>query len=432
MQKRLSIFIIIITAVALTGIILTQTFWVANALETKDSQLQENVGLGMKRVVNQLMSLQNDTALASRYLSSRSESSLHSQFIRSLNPELITQLITAELQNMEVLRPYDYGIYDGETHHFILISNEALKEQLVNSRHQEPISCMFQIEQFYLTVYFSNERRYILNQMLLYIFLSALFMLVVISGFWYVTRSLLQQKKLAEIRADYVNNMTHELKTPIATISVASEMLLKPEVQVRQNKVDHYAKIIYNENQRLKNQADQVLQVALLERGEYNINPEAVDVHQLIEQLTESMLVTVTSRNGIIQTRLNAAEHVVQADKNHLTNVLSNLMENANKYSPEAPHIIISTHSNRKGVFISCQDKGIGIAEEYFRHIFKKFHRISTGNVHDVKGFGIGLFYVKTIVEAHAGNIQVRSKPGEGSNFIVFWPFHAPAHSVLE
>jgi two-component system phosphate regulon sensor histidine kinase PhoR len=432
MQKRLSFFIIIITAVALTGIIITQIFWVANALETKDNQLQENVGLGMKRVIYQLMSLQNDTALASRYLSSRSENSLHSQFIRSLNPELITQLITSEFQNLEILRTYDYGIYDAENHQFIIISNESLKEQLIHSRHQEPISCIFQIEHFYLTVYFPYEQRYILNEMLLYILLSALFMFIAIGGFWYVTRSLLLQKRLSEIRTDYVNNMTHELKTPIATISVASEMLLKPEVQAKGEKIDHYAKIIYNENQRLKNQADQVLQVAILERGEYKINLEPVDVHLVIEQLADSMRVTVKSRNGMIQTRLNAADHLVQADKNHLTNVLSNLIENANKYSPGTPHIVISTHSTRKGIFISCQDKGIGIAEEYFHYIFKKFHRIPTGDVHDVKGFGIGLFYVKTIVKAHAGNIQVRSKPGEGSNFIVFWPFHPPAQTALE
>lgn len=431
MQKRFS-FVIIITAIAITGIIISQSFWVANALVTKDDQLHENVGLGLKRVVNQLMALQNDTALASRYLVSRSHASLHSQFIRSLKPELITQLITSEFQSLEIMRAYDYGIYERENHHFILISNPGLKEELINSRHQEHISCVFQTEQFYLTVYFPHEQRYIFNEMLLYILLSVLFVLIVISGFWYVTRSLFLQKKLAAIRTDYVNNMTHELKTPIATISVTSEMLLKPEVQARKDKVDHYAKIIYNETQRLKNQADQVLQVAVLERGEYKINPEAVDVHQLIEQLTESLRVTIKSRNGVIQTRLNAANQIVEADKNHLTNVLSNLMENANKYSPDAPHIIISTHSTNKGIIISCQDKGIGIAEEYFHYIFKKFHRIPTGDVHDVKGFGIGLYYVKTIVEAHAGTIQVKSKPGEGSTFIIFWPFYAPTHTTLE
>jgi two-component system phosphate regulon sensor histidine kinase PhoR len=432
MQKRLSYVIIIITAIALTGIIITQIFWVANALETKDNQLQENVGLGMKRVVNQLMSLQNDTALASRYMSSLTSSSFHSQFIRSLDPDLITQLITNEFQSLEILRTYDYGIYEGEDHTFIIISNEELKEQLINSPHQEPISCIFQTEHFYLAVYFPHEHLKIFNEMLLYILLSVLFMFIVIGGFWYVTRSLLLHKRLAEIRTDYVNNMTHELKTPIATISVASEMLLKPEVQARSEKIDHYAKIIYNENQRLRNQAEQVLQVAILERGEFKINPETVDVHQMIEQLAESMRVTIKSRNGVIQTRLNAADHIIQADKNHFTNVLSNLIENANKYSPDAPHIVISTHSTRKGIFISCEDKGIGIAEEYYKYIFKKFHRISTGDVHDVKGFGIGLFYVKTIVEAHAGSIQVRSKPGEGSNFIVFWPFHAPPDTALE
>ena len=432
MQKRLSYVIITITAIALTGIIITQTFWVANALETKDNQLQENVGLGMKRVVNQLMSLQNDTALASRYMSSPTASSFHSQFIRSLDPDLITQLITNEFQNLEILSEYDYGIYEGENHSFIIISREELKEQLINSSHQEPISCIFQTEHFFLAVYFPNEQLYVFNEMLLYILLSVLFMFIVIGGFWYVTRSLLRHKRLAELRTDYVNNMTHELKTPIATISVASEMLLKPEVQARIEKIEHYAKIIYNENQRLRNQAEQVLQVAILERGEFKINLETVDVHQVIDQLADSMRVTVKSRNGVIQTRLNAADYIIQADKNHFTNVMSNLIENANKYSPDAPHIVISTHSTRKGIFISCEDKGIGIAEAYFKYIFKKFHRISTGDVHDVKGFGIGLFYVKTIVEAHSGNIQVRSKPGEGSNFIVFWPFHAPTDTALE
>lgn len=225
------------------------------------------------------------------------------------------------------------------------------------------------------------------------------------------------------MKTDFVNNMTHEFKTPIATVSFTSEMLQKENIRTNPEKVAGYADIIFTESQRLKNQVDQVLQVAILDKKDYSLKLQPVDVHQLINQVVERFEIVVSERNGHIMKRLNAAGNIITADAQHITNVLNNLFDNANKYSPEKPEITISTHSDRKGIMITVDDCGIGMSDRDTREIFKKFHRVSTGNLHDVKGFGIGLFYVKTIIEAHGGWIDVKSKPGKGSTFLVWVPF---------
>ena len=228
------------------------------------------------------------------------------------------------------------------------------------------------------------------------------------------------------MKTDFVNNMTHELKTPISTISMTSEMLMKENIRSDPGRVLSYADIIFNENQRLKNQVDQVLQVAILERRDYKLKMSRFDLHELITQVSGRFDLAVTERGGRILKRLNAANATVEADKNHISGVLTNLLDNANKYSPDKPDITVSTHSNRKGVFLTVEDQGIGMTERDVKDIFKKFHRISTGDLHDVKGFGIGLYYVKSIISAHKGYINVKSKPGKGSTFVVWLPYKTP------
>jgi two-component system phosphate regulon sensor histidine kinase PhoR len=259
--------------------------------------------------------------------------------------------------------------------------------------------------------------------MQVYIILSAVFMIIVIAGFWLTAGSLLKQKKLSEMKTDFVNNMTHEFKTPISTISFTSEILKKENIRTNPDKVTNYAEIIFSESQRLKNQVDQVLQVAILDRNDYSLQLAEVNVHEVITELIDRFGIAIKERDGKILKRLNAAEYKVVADRYHISNILTNLLDNANKYSPQSPEITISTHSNRKGLYITIDDRGIGIAESDKDEIFKKFHRVSTGDIHDVKGFGIGLFYVKAMVNAHGGKIDVKSKPGKGSSFIVWLPF---------
>ncbi|MCF8365371.1 MAG: HAMP domain-containing histidine kinase [Bacteroidales bacterium] len=423
MKRKLFNVIIITTAIALSGIIVTQFFWVRDAVNMKNEQFYQNAHLGLKRVINQLMALQNDSLTAAKFLQADNGNNYHSQFIQSLDPALIKRMINSEFKNLELCKVYYYGIYDSESHEFVMLSEDADIHELLNSEHNAPISCVFQKNQYILAVYFPLQRDFVFNNMQIYISLSGVFMLIVVAGFWLTARSWLMQKKLSEMKTDFVNNMTHELKTPISTISIACEMLKRKEIQFIPDRVDKYANIIYNENDRLKNQVDHVLQIAMLDRKDYELKLQNVDLHELIEQSMNRFEVTVAERNGELKKRLNAAKSVVLADHRHISNVLDNLVDNAIKYSQDKPEITISTFSNKNGVVITVDDCGIGIADEHLKNIFKQFHRVPTGDLHDVKGFGLGLYYVKSIVLAHGGNITVKSTLGKGSNFSAFLPF---------
>ncbi len=423
MNKRLFAVIIVVTAISLSGIIITQFYWVKDALLMKNEQFYQNAHLGLKRVVNQVMALQHDSVKAAKFLNLGEDQNYHEQFIRSLDTNLIKTMIDSEFRNLELCDVYYYGIYYKDKPKFIMISNPDYRKQLLQSEHKAQISCIFQEEKFMLAVFFPMQKPFVFSKMQVYIILSGIFMLIVIVGFWLTARSYLRQKRLSEMKTDFVNNMTHEFKTPIATVSFTSELLKKDNIRNNPGKVTNYADIIFSESQRLKNQVDQVLQVAILDRGDYKLKLRQVDVHQIIRQVAERFDIVVSERDGHIRQRLNAARNFIAADPQHIASVLNNLVDNANKYSPEKPEITISTHSDRKGIMITVEDRGIGMNDSDRKDIFKKFHRISTGNLHDVKGFGIGLFYVKTIIEAHGGRIDVKSKPGKGSAFAVWVPF---------
>jgi two-component system phosphate regulon sensor histidine kinase PhoR len=218
--------------------------------------------------------------------------------------------------------------------------------------------------------------------------------------------------------------MTHEFKTPIATISLASEMLMNPQVSGAEDRIRKYAGIIYEENLRLKNQVEQVLRIAVLDKGTITLKLQTVDLHEIIGQIVRNFDLTIRERNGTIKMNLLAGRSQVIADRMHIENILTNLLDNANKYSPDPPQITVSTTNNDAGVFIVVKDKGIGISPENHKHVFKKLFRVHTGNVHDVKGFGLGLFYVKTMVEEHGGFIRLSSETGSGSSFELFLPFN--------
>jgi len=427
MNRRTILITVIVTTLALLGVVLTQFFWVKNAIALREDQFDQTVNIGLKRVVNQLTTLQNDTSIIRNFCAANSsEVSLHAQFIHSIEPVLLDSMFKSEFSNLQVDQEYYYGIF-GETENAFLTGRFAgFENKILTSDHILAISCIFQKDQYKLGIYFPNKPKFVLRSMQLYIVLSAFFILVTIGSFWFVIHSLFKQKKLSEIKADFVNNMTHEFKTPISTISVASEMLMKDNINTDPEKLLKYAHIIYDENARLKNQVEKVLQVAILDKGDYKLRIREINIHEILQVLIENFQLTLSKNNGVVFSRLNAASYIIEADRSHLTNVLHNLLDNAEKYSQGAPEISVSTWSNFAGVFVAIEDKGIGMASEHLQHIFKKFHRIPTGNIHDVKGFGIGLFYVKTIVEAHGGSIKVNSELGKGSKFTLFFPFRKP------
>ncbi|MBE0638360.1 MAG: HAMP domain-containing histidine kinase [Bacteroidales bacterium] len=423
MKGKKLITVIILTSIALMGVIATQSFWVTNAIKLRYELLDQNIVVGMKRVINQIMLLQSTTNTKHDCPKLSETVSDHKHFIQTLDPALVDSMIAIEFRNTNPGQSLFYGIYEIETKEFVLCNCKDLESDILASPYQSPISCIYQDDQFMLSVLFPSQKRFILNQMQGNIILSALFTFVIILGFWFVITSLLKQKKLSEMKNDFVNNMTHELKTPIATISVASEMLMNDNIRNTPEKILQYARIIHDENNRLRDQVDHVLQVAKLERSDFHLKLKEVDAHEIITQVISKFELTITNLGGSIQARLNAANMIILADRNHFTNALQNLVDNAIKYSAEKPQILISTRSNNQGVSIVVEDKGIGIEPQNLEKIFLQFHRISTGDVHDVKGFGIGLYYVKKIVEAHGGSIHVTSNPGKGSAFTMFLPF---------
>jgi two-component system, OmpR family, phosphate regulon sensor histidine kinase PhoR len=332
-------------------------------------------------------------------------------------------MISNEFKLLDVCDRYYYGIYEIATREFVLSNQPEYTDQILSSNNFTTISCVFQEDQFRLAVYFPMHKRFIINQMQAYIILSAFFTLIIIAGFWFIISMLLRQKKISQMKSDFVNNMTHELKTPIATISVASEILMSEAMRSAPEKSREYARIINDENKRLKEQVEHVLQVAMLDKSDFQLKLARLDAHRIINQIIEKFDMTMESRDGTFHKRLNAANSTIFADKNHITNVVQNLIDNAIKYSPESPMVTISTRSSTDGFYLEVEDRGIGIEPQNLKVIFQQFHRIPTGNVHDVKGFGIGLFYVKNIVEAHGGSINVTSRPGKGSSFTVYLPF---------
>jgi len=277
-------------------------------------------------------------------------------------------------------------------------------------------------EQAELVVYFPERAAFLYQQMSPLVLPTAVFMLVVVGCFVYTIRTILKQRRLATLMVDFINNMTHEFKTPISTVRLAGEAISREDVIGDPNRVRQFNDMILRETQRMRNQTDKILQMALLEQGEFDLNVEPVDVHEIIGKAVESISLQVGQRQGVIECDLKAQHHVMEGDPVHLTNIVHNLLDNAAKYSPERPRIRVGTTNDNGALTVAVSDNGIGMHQDDCRHAFDRYFRVSTGNVHDVKGFGLGLSYVKLMVEAHGGTVTLRSRPGQGTRVEMTFP----------
>jgi signal transduction histidine kinase len=274
----------------------------------------------------------------------------------------------------------------------------------------------------YLILHFPGSFKYVLASMWFMVAGSSLFTLIIVLGFTYTIQVIFRQKKLSDIKSDFINNMTHEFKTPIATISLASDSIRDFRVSQNKEKLEYFLNIIRDENKRMNAQVENVLQMAQIEKGELTVRKELVNIHELIEKAVGLILLQVESKEGQITALPEATNPVVTGDPMHLSNVIFNLLDNANKYSPLKPQLTIRTSNGQDTLVITVQDKGMGMTKETQKKIFEKFYRVPTGNIHDIKGFGLGLSYVKAIVEQHGGEISVTSEPGHGSTFEIILP----------
>lgn len=274
-----------------------------------------------------------------------------------------------------------------------------------------------------LAVYFPDRNLFIGRTTTQLLGLSVLFTLIIFLTFLLSIFLIIRQKKISEMKSDFINNMTHEFKTPIATISIATDSISNDKVINDAEKVRFFTGMIKKENLRMNEQVERILQIARLDRKEFEFNFKAVNVHELIEEAIAGISLQVEKKGGRIDTKLEAVNPVVTTDPVHFTNLIYNLLDNANKYSPDEPFITVSTTNCPKGIHLSVEDNGIGMSKSVQSRIFDKFYRLTSGNIHTIKGFGLGLSYVKAILEANNGSIKVYSEPGKGSRFVVFVPF---------
>lgn len=351
---------------------------------------------------------------------------------KQLDPYYLEKLLERTFDANNVHQTFQYNLYD--CYKDTLMKGaviEYTKDSLfVRKNGEEPFvipKIKHQIDGHYFTVYFPDFLSFMDDNIMTsnYPWLYVVIVVIVLLIFFaFSVAVILQQKRMSDVRTDFVNNMTHELKTPIATIGLSSEMLKNADFEHDKERINKYIDLIYSENKRLEKQVERVLNMARLDKDELDMIMEEVNLNTLIEEVVENLLVHRIHSDFEVRKELNAQTAVVKIDKTHFTNVLLNLLDNAIKYSKDTPTILVKTENKNDGIFMSIQDKGIGIGKQEMKQIFDQFYRVSTGDLHDVKGFGLGLYYVQLIVNKLKGKISVSSKLGKGSTFKIWLPIN--------
>lgn len=341
-----------------------------------------------------------------------------------INPEVLDSMLFIELSNQGITTEMEWGILSPWRKSLVLQRTGKYTSELLQSSYALNLfpSDLY-TEPEYLLVYFPDEKVYLLRQMGGMMVVSVVLILLIFFLFVYTILMLIRQKNLSEMKSDLINNMTHEFKTPVATVALVCEALKDEDMLKSQEVVSSYLDIIREENKRLENMAEKILQTALMEKGELVLKMESVDIHDILTDAVRYYQFQIEMKDGYIRTDFKAVATEVIADRAHLSNVFSNLFDNAIKYCQQKPVIHVKTESDESGIAIAVSDNGIGISKANQKRVFEKLYRVPTGNVHNAKGFGLGLSYVKAIVEKHGGNVHLDSELHKGSTFRIYLPF---------
>ncbi|WP_315190221.1 ATP-binding protein [Capnocytophaga sputigena] len=333
----------------------------------------------------------------------------------------IQKLIEEKLRKRELNLHFEFAIYNknvlSKIHSKYFEPNETKEYRALLFGANSNDDSLYE-----LAVIFPQRERFVLSSIIEIASLSTVFMLIIIAVFIITLNQLVTQRRISEIKTDFINNMTHEFKTPIATMNLVLDTLKSPMAINNPDKVMHYVKILKQENKRMLAQVENILQISRLEKGSLQLEREPLDVHDLITSAISHVQVMINERGGVIHTHFLASNSDISANESHLTNIFVNVIENAIKYSPEAPEIDIYTENIKNRILIRIKDKGQGMSKQAAKYIFDKFYREHTGDLHNVKGHGLGLAYVKSIVEYHQGTIYVESDKGKGSTFFIKLP----------
>ena len=417
-NKNLRI-IVLLAAISIIGIFIIQSFWFKKAFDLKEKQFNHNVTIALQNTAEALLTYQHLPIPLESMVCQVSGN----YYVVPLNGEIKTCvlefLLKKELEKKNVLVDFEYGVYSCQTQRMVYGNYVSFeKHKTPSTTRQLPV---WQNDKFYFGVYFPNKTSDMIYQMGIWLFFSSL-LVIVCFFFSYSLVVILKQKRLSEVQKDFINNMTHEFKTPISTIQVTTELLKKPAIHQQPELINNYISIIQHETSRLKNHVDRVLQVAVFDKEKIQIHSEKTDIHECILSAMKSLELLFEARHGKMHTTFNAEYHIIKGDHIHLTNVLYNLLDNALKYSDTNPEVTIVTENQKGNLIIKIRDNGIGIAPKHIRKIFDKFYRVPTGDIHNVKGFGLGLFYVKTIIKIHKGSILATSNINEGTEFTISLP----------
>jgi two-component system phosphate regulon sensor histidine kinase PhoR len=349
---------------------------------------------------------------------------IYKDYKPSVDSVLLDSLLQHELRQKGILIDYIYAVHEQPRANFQALGKRVNSLDSTGQFFKVSLSpANIFVTPLYLTLHFPDEQNYLLRTLWLTLSMSAVIILVLVLAFFYTINTIHRQKKYTQIKNDFIGNMTHEFKTPISTIALAGEMLGDSSVKKTPEKVDRFVKMIRDENKRLGILVESILQTAVLDKGDFKLKRSEFNLHDVISEAVEKAQLQIEQKKGILNESLTAQNAVLFADKVHITNIVYNLLDNALKYSKDVPEIKISTQNFSDGILLLVEDKGIGISKENQKKIFEQFYRVSTGNVHNIRGFGLGLSYVKAIVQKHGGEISVTSELNKGTAFKVYLPF---------
>ncbi|MCW3085840.1 MAG: hypothetical protein JWP12_3206 [Bacteroidetes bacterium] len=405
---------IVLSSIALLIVLIIQVNWILQTAQIKEDMFNEKANMVLARTID---ALRSDKITCMRIDASIDKNSPSGS---------ATKLGKSEIHTLDSLFSYYMRFYNFHINYSYVVAKPGALANTGQISWARPINpnqqaCYQQSLEnvtgengVELKLILPEKKQFIIAELGTAFVTSVILIVIVLVLFWRTVLSLMKEKKIAEHTTDFLNNMTHEFKTPLTNIALAGKMMVKESNIRQEDKLKHYSGIILEENEKLRLQVEQVLSMTALERGEIPIQKTELDVHVLIHDAIKCIGIQIENKQGSIQLNLNADRFVVMGDKTHLTNALCNLIDNAIKYSVEKPELQIQTFNNGGHLMIVISDKGIGIEKEYQKKVFDKFFRVPTGDVHDVKGFGLGLAYVKKIIELHGGSIELESEKGKG------------------
>ena len=423
-MKKVFPLIILLITLSVLGIIFIQMSWIRDAIKLRQGQHQQDINYAVNQIKESLHRKYLVKTNNFAYMDEETRQFYLRDFtVQVLSEEEIREVIDQSLKKYNLKEPFEYSI----TNIFSspIIGSRAFKPEYIHDPNSIKVNLSHDKAAYYLEtlhLYINEDKNYVLRNMGWMIGASILFTTIIISAFGLTVRTMFNQKKLSEIKSDFINNMTHELKTPLATISLAIDALTNEKVIHDSDKVRYYSSMIKDENKRMNKQVEKILQAARIEKQDIKLTLQELNAHDIIQKVADNLSLQIQEKQGKLDLVLAAPKHIIEADEVHFSNIVFNLLDNAIKYSKDHPAIVVETQTSTNYLTIKIRDNGIGMNRETQARIFEKFYRAHTGNIHNVKGFGLGLSYVKAMVDAHNGKIKVDSTLGKGSTFTISLP----------